>query len=608
MPFQGTLTEAAALSATAPSGYTVTGQANLVLGSGPKIQTTTAVTSVNSASLTATLATTPVSGNLLVAVCNFDQTVAGAFTHTAGWTDVFWNVGGNSVSGICYRIAGAAEPKTFTVSHAGAPSAVIEIWLSEWDSSHTILDQSVTNLPSMPVANCQTGSIATAAPSALFIGMVGTDNNDTYGSWTGSRLTPTVETAALHASGSFGITMSVISAQLTASGSYSATLAFPANINKPNGAAVTFSAVAAPPPAGNASRAQLGFYPHDGTTASQVVVFNRLQGGDGNGLSGETVIGRRIAHHVQMTGIGDTNTFNATTSDFATAGIYNYKLGQTGATTTAPQWTISVPTAFGAFSPNQAQCQQRYDATISGANDGAYDLLASRLNTAIAAGYTSTPVIIRLGWEFDGEWMPWSWHAYGQPGAVWDERARFKAGFQRAHDRLVAGVTNAAANLRFDLCGDAGWDQWWAPGYPGDGYVDILGMDCYWESAAGNLTPLSAGAATSTFNTYYGNSLTRGYNFAVAHGKQVSYPEWGLGGVGSTGGNHPDDSVWLTKMLDFMDALPASGPGSLAYHSYFNADPGGTESHALWMDGYVGGGLTATYFPNSQAIMKARMI
>ncbi len=79
-------------------------------------------------------------------------------------------------------------------------------------------------------------------------------------------------------------------------------------------------------------------------------------------------------------------------------------------------------------------------------------------------------------------------------------------------------------------------------------------------------------------------------DFAIAHGKPVSYPEWALTGVTATvtsrvGG---DDPTFIQGMSDWMNSLPAAGPGSLAYQSYFNEDAA---------DGHHR--IDSTYFPNA---------
>ena len=112
--------------------------------------------------------------------------------------------------------------------------------------------------------------------------------------------------------------------------------------------------------------------------------------------------------------------------------------------------------------------------------------------------------------------------------------------------------------------------------YPGDAYVDIIGLDVYDKGI-----PVAWNSATKSWvdpdrRVELGRCTNLRFqrDFAIAHGKQVSYPEWGLSGVNATddlgvGGDNP---TFIQGMYDWMNGLPASGPGSLAYHSYFNED------------------------------------
>ncbi len=72
------------------------------------------------------------------------------------------------------------------------------------------------------------------------------------------------------------------------------------------------------------------------------------------------------------------------------------------------RWSSPIPLAFGAFvdastATGQATARAQLQATVNGANDVGYRVAAQYLRDG---GYGDA--IIRLGWEFDGGWMPWS--------------------------------------------------------------------------------------------------------------------------------------------------------------------------------------------------------
>ncbi len=88
---------------------------------------------------------------------------------------------------------------------------------------------------------------------------------------------------------------------------------------------------------------------------------------------------------------------------------------------------------------------------------------------------------------------------------------------------------SVSPSFRFDWNGDPGWLQGQIGAYPGDAYVDIIGIDLYdkglgvaWNSSTKTWVDPTAAFANDL------PSLTFQRDFAIAHGKQVSYPEWAL--------------------------------------------------------------------------------
>ncbi|HEV7523456.1 MAG TPA: glycosyl hydrolase, partial [Acidimicrobiia bacterium] len=239
----------------------------------------------------------------------------------------------------------------------------------------------------------------------------------------------------------------------------------------------------------------------------------------------------------------------------------------------------SIPLAFGnnidaSTAAGQAYARTALQATANGANDANYRIAAKYIRDG---GYADS--IIRLGWEFDGGWYPWS--ARGNE-ALW----------VTAYRHVVGVFRTISPTFRFDWNGDPGAIQKETAAYPGDAYVDIIGLDVYdkgipvpWSSATKSwVDPVAALNWDLT-------SLRFQRDFATAHGKQVSYPEWALSGVTTTvtSGVGGDNPTFVQGMNDFMNALPSSGPGSLAYQAYFNEDAGDGNHR-----------INATYFPTAQ--------
>lgn len=218
----------------------------------------------------------------------------------------------------------------------------------------------------------------------------------------------------------------------------------------------------------------------------------------------------------------------------------------------------------------------------------------------------------RLGPEFNGAWSTW-----GIGGA----NAPFYVSAFRAVVNAVRSL--GFSNIKFD------WNPSLGPyggnpaateaAWPGDSYVDVVGIDMYHRPARSGGPWLING---TVWQNEYGRHLDRLRDFAIAHGAQISFPEWACGGP------HVRALEWLRRAALWMDDLPSSGPGSLAYHCWFS-DPqsregdtvGGIivgyhdiidperstispeyrliETRDLFADIFGGGTIPSTPFPNS---------
>ena len=149
-------------------------------------------------------------------------------------------------------------------------------------------------------------------------------------------------------------------------------------------------------------------------------------------------------------------------------------------------------------------------AEASGAYDAYFTTLSQNL---VASGQGSS--IIRLGWEFNGSWFPW---------AAGGQASNFVGAFQQ----IVTSMRSVpGADYRFEWnpnIGDLGVGDL-ASYYPGDAYVDYVGLDVYdndWGTYSG---------IQSEFQNW--QTETDGLNwlalFSAEHGKPMVFPEWGLG-------------------------------------------------------------------------------
>lgn len=93
------------------------------------------------------------------------------------------------------------------------------------------------------------------------------------------------------------------------------------------------------------------------------------------------------------------------------------------------------------------------------------------------------PVLLRFAHEMNGTWYPWAGGVNGNTAA------QYVAAWRHVHDLFVAA---GATNVRWVWSPNVAWNaaSAFAPYYPGDGYVDWLGLDGYnwgggnWQSFA----------------------------------------------------------------------------------------------------------------------------
>jgi hypothetical protein len=175
-------------------------------------------------------------------------------------------------------------------------------------------------------------------------------------------------------------------------------------------------------------------------------------------------------------------------------------------------------------------------ATLAEGADGKYDATFRRIAETLVA-HGRPDATIRIGWEFNGHWQPWS--------ASKDPKS-FVAYFRR-----IVGLMRDTTNQRFSFewCPNHGRHEM-APteAYPGDDVVDVIGMDVYDEY----WTPLESNATVRWASYVYqpfGLSWQR--NFAAQHHKPLAFSEWGVGTnpQGSGGGDNP---VFIRGMASWI--------------------------------------------------------
>lgn len=149
--------------------------------------------------------------------------------------------------------------------------------------------------------------------------------------------------------------------------------------------------------------------------------------------------------------------------------------------------------------------------------------------------------ILRVGWEWSTTYFSWG------------VQNTTPAQYVTAFDDIVTTMRSVPGqHFLFDWCAAADvtpTNGSYAASYPGDQFVDYVGTDQYDNPGS---------SWSATLDTVGGLSYT--VNFAKAHGKYVSVPEWGLNGA--------DDPAFIDDMHGFITD-PSNDVG---YSSYFSDD------------------------------------
>lgn len=233
---------------------------------------------------------------------------------------------------------------------------------------------------------------------------------------------------------------------------------------------------------------------------------------------------------------------------------------------------LSVPLLPGDWSGHGATRGQYKGIPVSlekgakGEYNKHFKVLAENL---VANGLQNT--IVRLGWEFNGGW--YTWRACGKQDQF--------AAYWRQVVMTMRDVPGAA-ELQFNWNPTLGWVQFpSAEAWPGDEYVDQIGLDVYDQSWAKATYPFPKDATPEQIaerqkrawdevtNNAQQYGLPYWVDFAKRHNKPLTIPEWGVcsRSDGHGGGDNP---YFIEQMHRFIN----DPQNNVAFHCYFDVDAG----------------------------------
>lgn len=188
-------------------------------------------------------------------------------------------------------------------------------------------------------------------------------------------------------------------------------------------------------------------------------------------------------------------------------------------------------------------------ATLADGAAGKFDeLFRNYARQLVKHGYGDA--ILRIGWEFNADWYPWaakhdpqSWIAY------W-----------RRIVTVMRSVPNAS--FKFDWSVAGGWGSFRPEeAYPGDEYVDIIGLDFY--NVLGYDKRGVSAEERWELRKHAPQGLIWHRDFARERGKPMSFPEWGTGDARQALGGG-DDAYFIEQMAAWIREHPVE------YHNYWD--------------------------------------
>ncbi len=249
--------------------------------------------------------------------------------------------------------------------------------------------------------------------------------------------------------------------------------------------------------------------------------------------------------------------------------------------------TFSVPMLPGSTDGGTTVHSAKYD--MPGLAAGNYDTHFSDIGTNLQSYSYLQNAILRLGWEANGNTFPWRIDLDGGSGsATTTEVDNYKAAFQGCVTRIRENAPGVKIEWEMNCTlDDAG--RTLEELYPGDAYVDFIGLAIYDYNIGG----LSSSTPENRWNYLMepnpsggaNNGLRYHRDFANSRGKPKTITEWGLWQVAQSPGGGGDNPYFINKVADWVIQ------NRFAYQIYNE----GNSSHKM-----------STLFPNSLATFRQR--
>jgi hypothetical protein len=212
--------------------------------------------------------------------------------------------------------------------------------------------------------------------------------------------------------------------------------------------------------------------------------------------------------------------------------------------------------------------------TWAAAAAGTYNSYYYSMGQAAASKNGGYPVVIRFAWEWNGNWYDHSaWGPSNTQNKAQVSTSTFITAWRNAYTQIKAGAGAhpERALVNWSLAGVDAKDGNPSPFsfWPGDAYVDIVGVDIYdygWLGTGGKTTQ-------GNFDTGIGAIWNTVYTFANPKGKFMAIDEYGCD---STADGGPGDNP---NMIQYAYTWIRAHKAGLAYVAYFQISGAGPRSN-----------------------------
>jgi hypothetical protein len=195
-------------------------------------------------------------------------------------------------------------------------------------------------------------------------------------------------------------------------------------------------------------------------------------------------------------------------------GVLGYTAGETWQDIADPAWPIGLWRRIDRpIFWSVPLIPARGGATLQRAAQGAYERHWRAAAQALAAFRPQDQhTHIRTGWEFNGDWFPWA--AKGKEAAFTGAFRRFAVVFRAVSPRFLIEWNCGLITEGSDP--ERGW--------PGAEWVDVIGMDFYWNPQWTSRDPVRAWE----WMLNHPRGLRWHQDFAAIHSRPTAYSEWGV--------------------------------------------------------------------------------